>query len=1197
MAITAPDIKLLESERMTDTTDGGGRRTSRVIPDGVAGNIFPKVSRLDSVYGRVNLRKVYGAVQTADVDTYAGAHAVITDAPDNDKIHTTLFSTANEFDTRTAARDRIESYVTSGPESRMVLVGRQLPGQQTINVYQRTEEPLPEIGDVYCLSNEAGSVVTTQQYIRISTIESEVRNYTDEKGDFQRLVVTIGIGVALRYEFNGPETPSRVSNVARQTRLRETTVVDAARYFGIKPLALAAAANDLTVMVSSVYTPIVPTTNRETPVSNASTNGAANLIAAAPAANITETLTAFGTAAVRYTRRAITPGSLTISGGGVTPLTDDKLGNISNATFVAEIDYESGTITRTGGSVGAVEVSATYQPAAKADQTAHTKDIPITIANRGTVYTFALNPLPSPGSTFLDYRALGKWYRLRDDGAGHLSGLDAAYGVGAIDYATGAVVVTLGALPDVSTSVILSWGSPVHYVVRAGATSTAATSLTQTFALPELPISPNSVGISYVSSGVTYTATDDASGAIAGNGVTGQVNYTSGEVTLNFTTRIPDALSSVSVTYDKLAATTLGQDVVRSLVTVGGASIALSDSVATGSLVASIPFAGKSLYVKDNGAGLLLVSGGQALGAVAGLTGAVVDGDQVIGSINYSTGLLSINTAITIAGNVFTAAIVALTDDFWGYEYYGTDPAGSGTWSQTSGTISVTTGTANVGWKSSGISTTLEAKTAAIQFGTHPLRLNMAATIGDSIVPGSLLFTLGGKSYIDRNGSLYADVSTTTAAGTPAGTVDYASGEVSLSHWANGAALAISVQSCLSTYGEYTTSEVFFRTAGAPLRPGSFYVQATTTAGTLVSGSAALAGAISGTKVDGGINADTGVVQLRFGQMVTAAGNESAYWYDAANIVGGMIWKPEFIIPSTLAYSCVVLANLPLNADILGLDPVRLPSDGRVPIYRPADVVVIHNTGAFTLPNPVVANAVYNVGRTNLSEVWLVDQAGVKVNPANYIYNLLNGTVTMAAALSLPGLVQPLIAKHRVEDLALLSDVQINGQLTLSAPLSRAYGTDSFVSSALLFGDMNARVENVFDIGAFSAWSNIAGSGATSQYNDIDYPIEVLNNGALGERWRISFTSTNAFQVVGENLGIIATGNTANDCSPTNALTGNPYFVIRAAGWGTGWSAGNQLRFNTLGAAAPIWIARTVLPGATLEGDQFSIQVRGDVDA
>jgi len=38
------------------------------------------------------------------------------------------------------------------------------------------------------------------------------------------------------------------------------------------------------------------------------------------------------------------------------------------------------------------------------------------------------------------------------------------------------------------------------------------------------------------------------------------------------------------------------------------------------------------------------------------------------------------------------------------------------------------------------------------------------------------------------------------------------------------------------------------------------------------------------------------------------------------------------------------------------------------------------------------------------------------------------------------------------------------------------------------------------------------------------------------------------------------------------------------------------LRFNTIGAAAPIWLARTVLPGATLVGDSFDAQLRGDVD-
>ena len=113
----------------------------------------------------------------------------------------------------------------------------------------------------------------------------------------------------------------------------------------------------------------------------------------------------------------------------------------------------------------------------------------------------------------------------------------------------------------------------------------------------------------------------------------------------------------------------------------------------------------------------------------------------------------------------------------------------------------------------------------------------------------------------------------------------------------------------------------------------------------------------------------------------------------------------------------------------------------------------------------------------------------------------------------------------------------------------------------------------------------------------------MLNDGAVTDRWRINFLTGNPssgtanFQVISENLGVIATGNTGSDCAPVNGLTGKPYFVIRSGGWGLGWSVGNQVRFNTSAASRPIWIARTVLPGATLDGDSFDLQLRGDVDA
>ena len=55
--------------------------------------------------------------------------------------------------------------------------------------------------------------------------------------------------------------------------------------------------------------------------------------------------------------------------------------------------------------------------------------------------------------------------------------------------------------------------------------------------------------------------------------------------------------------------------------------------------------------------------------------------------------------------------------------------------------------------------------------------------------------------------------------------------------------------------------------------------------------------------------------------------------------------------------------------------------------------------------------------------------------------------------------------------------------------------------------------------------------------------------------------------------------------------------MLLAAGWGTGWTSGNVLRFNTDGCLAPIWMSRTVLSGkGTADDDSVTLQIRGDAD-
>ncbi|USE38683.1 hypothetical protein [Endozoicomonas sp. SCSIO W0465] len=161
---------------------------------------------------------------------------------------------------------------------------------------------------------------------------------------------------------------------------------------------------------------------------------------------------------------------------------------------------------------------------------------------------------------------------------------------------------------------------------------------------------------------------------------------------------------------------------------------------------------------------------------------------------------------------------------------------------------------------------------------------------------------------------------------------------------------------------------------------------------------------------------------------------------------------------------------------------------------------------------------------------------------------------------------------------------------------------ETSVSSAVVYGDLQARVKNFF---SQKVWDNgdpnwtdyREGDQTTAQYNTINYPVEVTNKGAIYGKWAIIFTSSTAFQIVEEKLGIIATGSTATDTAPINPEAGVPYFTLKADGWGSGWATGNAIRFNTDGCLAPVWICRTVLSGQGTEtNDDFTLQIRGDAD-
>jgi len=284
---------------------------------------------------------------------------------------------------------------------------------------------------------------------------------------------------------------------------------------------------------------------------------------------------------------------------------------------------------------------------------------------------------------------------------------------------------------------------------------------------------------------------------------------------------------------------------------------------------------------------------------------------------------------------------------------------------------------------------------------------------------------------------------------------------------------------------------------------------------------------------------------------------------------------------------------------VIGFNPANLP-DGRAPIFAAGYVVVLHNTIDETMPGGLTAGQVVALSRANLAQVRLIDQTGAYVATDKYTVDLVAGNVTMATPLDLSAYTQPLIARHRIEQMFRATAVNnATKEITIAGTVTRSFpATTSFVSSALNLNDLKARVLTVFDQTTWTnVWSDaLIGEAAPATYNHVTYPIAVTNRGAIKERWRVEFTSSTAFKVVGENVGQIAVGNTSTETAPINPNNGAPYFILPALGWGTGWNSGNLLRFNTEAAAGPVWLDRCVNLGDPTATDLFTVEIRGDIN-
>lgn len=638
MTISALDLKFRQSERMTDFSDGGGSMGATEIVSGVMNNVFSDMSDADGIRGAVSLRKIFAQVNSANTDAYLGPFVFLTDLPQNTNVNVMLFDTNSPTDERAAARSRYENYRTKGTKTQYTLYGAHSSGMRMVQVYCRPEIASPDVGDVLCLSVERTGYAPGEQFVKVEKVESRTTvTFTDGTGDFQRDVLMIKITAPLVQDFPGQEDPVRIkANESSPTLVRYTQVSDAARYFGFKACTVAPQHGDTVVKVDTPFVPAVPSTRREDPVVDQLAGLGTRSYIAASAANALafsgSVSAAANTSVTRYFGTPYCPGSLAITAAGVS-LQDNGNGEIvpvnpADTGWSGTADYAVGafSIARSTGISGTV--SATATAAGVVSEQGYSTARQVTAANRALSWALQI-PKPSPGSVILDYRALGKWIRLTDNGRGQLSG-NPGEGSAIINYATGSIAATLGALPDVGTALVLAWGTDLRARNSSGEISVPTPTLRQV--LNHDGIDPGTLTMTWTSGGASKTASAAGSGAITGD-ASGAVDVTTGIV--EFTTASPpDGGTQITYAYDYVGADKRHSEIFTPTVAGHGVSITLAHAAKANSVVASwsifaAPQYGggswrRDVVARDDGSGAFT-------GAFSGTN-----------TINYSTGAIAL---------------------------------------------------------------------------------------------------------------------------------------------------------------------------------------------------------------------------------------------------------------------------------------------------------------------------------------------------------------------------------------------------------------------------------------------------------------------------------------------------------------------------------------------------------------------------
>ena len=1176
MTIAASNLKFYQSERMTDEDDGGGQMTATEIAWGVKNSIFDDVTDVDDAAGDVSIRQVFGANTSAGTEKLLDAGAIVFEAPADPDISVLMCSLGDHYAERADIAARIEQSVTRAGRYNGYLYGMHVIGQRSLILWQRPEVPPPDVGR-YALVAKSGSIEGDVQYVFVTRVTTETRTLYEAYGGqtvtYQILAVTAELAEPLRYEFLGSE-PSRseltyasLTAVVYETRYQADTVP----FYSIAPLTATAALGDRAVTVDSLYLPLIPTLWNETPLANLTPAGDwATLV---PASD--------GTVTFSTTTETVKPGVSLYVGGSVFPgtfglvigastITDDggtlRLGG---TTAIGTMDYGNGLAIWNDScpNYGTSSKTITYRPAAKTTRVGDTIAVPVTAETLGYVWVIALRPVPPPQTLRWAYRSGGQWYVLFDDGSGQLRGVNSAYGSGVLTLSgdgAGTLTITTGALPDVGSAMIGTWGAAVDYFPRGGS---AVDAPVVRFVAVHAGWTPGTVSIEWTYNGTTYTLDDSpaADGALTGAGGVGAVDYYGTECWARPAILPPvGTVFTLRYTYNAAVKT-----YTQTSPSTGGDGHTLT------------------IQLPDTD----IIPGSVYLTLLSKYDGSEADGLSSVDTPFYATITKHDDGSGNLSGG--GTATYATGELVFDCRFSGTTKRRSCGWYNgywTVGIISTATVTVNVPQSVTvRYRTASDAQTAEQEITLSLLEFDLTKGYGETITRGSVRYRIGSDVYVDVAGQIYRNPSLTDGSGSLAGTLDPTTGRVTQSQWTAGSANAITLEALTTEIGSYPVGHVAFRTQASPIKPGLqllYTEQDGTTRNTTIDSSGYSEDAHALITVD----ADHGVVQARFGRWLVDADltptQKLEPWYDpdAREMHNGVlsIWKPVLVLADSIRYNAVARSAMPPDSALLRLDAARMPPDGKVKCFDTGRLVLVHHTATHT-ETSLSPTQVVDMGRTRLYMVWIFDADGQRL-PASFAdLNQATGIVTMAADLDLTGYSGPYTFRHTIADLARVTRADINGNLSLSLALSHAYPADeSYVSGVLYIGTLQARYTNLF---MQTTWTNVwadsrIGDAPLASYDDVSWPIRVTNAGTYPERLLFKFTSASAFQCFGEHAGYLGAGTITQDFTVMHASTGQSYCVVDYRGWGGALAMGYCLRLNLIGANYPLDVIRAVQPRA-----------------